>query len=96
MNVKTLLAISAFALLLFGCAGSQQAPSTQQPSPSGPAPTGVPSIIGGVDLSFNESQSLDEIDAASGVQGVPSAIGGVDLSFNETASINDLSAASGT
>ncbi|MFA6035730.1 MAG: hypothetical protein WC759_02115 [Candidatus Micrarchaeia archaeon] len=93
MNVKTLLALSAFALLLLGCAGSQQAPSSQPPA----VQPSAPSAIGGVELSFNESQSIDDLTAASGTASTtPSTIGGIDLSFNETASINDLSAASST
>ena len=84
MDSKLLFALLGFSLLLLGCAGGQpQAPPAEQGA--------QPSQIDGVELGFDESQSLEDLDAVSG-ENVPQQLGDVDLSFNESESIQDIDA----
>ncbi|MDO8340152.1 MAG: hypothetical protein Q7T16_05860 [Candidatus Burarchaeum sp.] len=82
MDSKLLFALLGFSLLLLGCAGGQlQAPPAQQPSQ-----------VNGIELGFDETQSLEDLDAVSG-EDAPQQLDGMDLSFNESESIDDIDAA---
>jgi len=96
MDSKTFIALLAFGILLFGCGGQQPPAEPQEPATVEPA---IPSSLDGIELGFNESQSLDDLDAAGGNGAametpVPSELDGVELTFNETESLEDLDALS--
>jgi len=87
MDSKLLFALLGFSLLILGCAGGQpQAPPAQQGAQQ-------PSQIDGIELGFNESQSLEDLDAVI-AEDVPQQLDGLDLSLNESESLDDLDATS--